>query len=438
MNRAVARWGCATNVGMSGFEAANKDIVTIARHCLAARGDFLWRLAQLASVRYFFRFSLDTLLDPAAAPLPYEPSVRPQNALATFPRKQGAVDESEPHFKLLVRALEETYGVSNLSARRLARSTGITLALSSFIRVENGVYINKMPLRAGDFAVVKGEGGALVLVQLCAFAAAPDGSSGGGGGGGAPLAHKGFYFGYIALHRWVLTPGIGRGTERLGVSARWLMFLGVHSRFRTRTTPRSAVFPRAPAASRTYEVKSMGYFIIMFSFGCAAGARSARVRQRARVARPRARARAARTRRSRTRPRHAAALRVVAACAGAAPASLPCGDARCKARALWAPKLTPRRTRNAKRVRLGHQTRAAARLHAAAAYAPRALPRREVRSRVCAAEARARAQRRVTRSKCGVRRIVRRGARGVQAADERHLPHKRGTRCRCSKQSREF
>lgn len=197
LNRAVARWGCATNVGMSGFEAANKDIVTIARHCLAARGDFLWRLAQLATVRYFFRFSLDTLLDPAAAPLPYEPSVRPQNALATFPRKQGAVDESEPLFKLLVRALEETYGVSNLSAHRMARSTGITLALSSFIRVENGVYINKMPLRAGDFAVVKGEGGALVLVQLCAFAAAPDGSGGGGGGGGgAPLAHKGFYFGY--------------------------------------------------------------------------------------------------------------------------------------------------------------------------------------------------------------------------------------------------
>jgi hypothetical protein len=107
LDRAVARWGCATNVGMSGFEAANKDVVTIARHCLAARGEFIFRLAKLASVRYFFRFSLDALLDPAAAPRPYEPSVRPQNVLATFPRKQGTVLDSEPHFALLVRLLEE-------------------------------------------------------------------------------------------------------------------------------------------------------------------------------------------------------------------------------------------------------------------------------------------------------------------------------------------
>ncbi len=82
--------------------------------------------------------------------------MRPQNVLATFPRKQGTVlDSAEPHFALVVRLLEETYAVDNLAAYRLARSTGITLTLSSFFRVENGVYINKLPpLCAGDFAVV--------------------------------------------------------------------------------------------------------------------------------------------------------------------------------------------------------------------------------------------------------------------------------------------
>jgi hypothetical protein len=80
----VGVWGSGVNTSMAVFEAANKDVATIAQHCLCPRKEFLKRLANSADVRYMFRYCVD---DALGAAMVFPPSVSPERCRVTLPSR---------------------------------------------------------------------------------------------------------------------------------------------------------------------------------------------------------------------------------------------------------------------------------------------------------------------------------------------------------------
>jgi len=147
---------------MEVFENANKFLAIIARHCMVARGEFLWRLAIVAETRYFFRFSYADVVGSSAAP--FGPSVAPLALKVDFSKVGGFYKLNGPSAARF-RAPLDAAVIAAFGGRRtcyFSRSV-------SFQRSERGVFINTAPLRDGDFVLTRPSGAAPSLVRLQAL-----------------------------------------------------------------------------------------------------------------------------------------------------------------------------------------------------------------------------------------------------------------------------
>jgi hypothetical protein len=142
---------------MEVFESANKLLAVLSRHCMVAKGEFLWRLAMVTEKHYFFRFSYDDILGTGEPPFPASVEPAPLDVRFSgggFCALSGA---GVVHFKGPLDALILTlFGAPR--ACRFFRSVG-------FKRAERGILINTSPLRDGDFVVWR-EAVECVLVRL--------------------------------------------------------------------------------------------------------------------------------------------------------------------------------------------------------------------------------------------------------------------------------
>lgn len=164
---------------MAVFEAANKDVATIAQHCLCPRKEFLKRLANSADVRYMFRYCMD---DALGAAMVFPPSVSPERCRVTLPsraRSKVVLSRADAFWPVVEAALGDAF-------------RGAEVHVSDYFgfkRAVRGVKISDAPLRAGDFVAVRRSSG-LLLVQLAALCYVA---------GDAPAHERSFYVAY-AFH----------------------------------------------------------------------------------------------------------------------------------------------------------------------------------------------------------------------------------------------
>jgi hypothetical protein len=129
---------------------------------LVARGEYLWRLAQLAEYRYFFRFSFSDVKD--AEGLVFAPSRPPPELRVEFSRKACGTLRSDSNFYAALAAVVGDFPAASL------------FDYVDFKRARNGVLVNTAPLRAGAF-VLHRHGGVDAIVQLAALVQVPGASA---------------------------------------------------------------------------------------------------------------------------------------------------------------------------------------------------------------------------------------------------------------------